>query len=182
MVAFSFQSVVHGIAFAIPDEAAITYLSNRECRNGGYEDQFITFYPLEGHPIQNVLVYIAKPNNTLWLGEAPCNLMASQILEASGDCGYNVEYVVRLANFMRQYFPKEIDYYLFNLERELMTKIIDRKLCLKTFMGEESECLSFSNYGELTLRDGAGNQDQERTNSFENTTRETEKTLRCLKI
>ncbi|GJQ65737.1 hypothetical protein Trydic_g11922 [Trypoxylus dichotomus] len=130
------ESTVHGIAFAISGEAAISYLSQREVKLGGYDTKFTTFYPLKGAPIRNILLYVATPANSLWLGDAPISNIANEIIETKGICGYNVEYLLRLADFMRRYCPDVEDSHLFNLEAAVMTKIRDKKMCLTTMMGD----------------------------------------------
>lgn len=102
----------------------------------------MNFYPLQGEPF-NVLVYIATPKNPLWLGEAQETDIASQIVDCSGPSGHNVEYVLRLANFMRDYFPSETDHHLYRLEEEIIRKIKCKNLCVTTLMGDGKGCVSF---------------------------------------
>ncbi len=48
--------------------------------------------------IANALVYLATPDNPDWLGEAPLEDIAEQVLRSVGPSGPNVEYVLRLAD------------------------------------------------------------------------------------
>lgn len=173
------QSTVYGIAFAISGEAAISYLSQRECKLGGYDTKFTTFYPSRGSAIANTLLYVATPTNSLWLGDAPISEMAEDITESKGLCGYNVEYLLRLANFMRQYCPEVDDSHLFSLENEVLRRINDRKLCVRTLMGEGRGCITFKRIVPLPyLKIDMINED--RVSSFEFSTKMPIKALRCM--
>lgn len=104
-----------------------------------------TFQTLRGESFK-VLVYIATPTNSLWLGEASETEIASQIIDCKGPSGHNVEYVLRLANFMRDHFPNEMDQHLYTLEEELLRKIKCNNLCLSTLMGDGNGCVNFVRY------------------------------------
>lgn len=97
---------------------------------------------MQGDPFE-VLVYIATPKNPLWLGEAQETDIANQIIECSGPSGHNVEYVLRLANFMRQHFPTVTDYHLYILEQEVLRSIKCKNLSLTTLMGDGKGCVTF---------------------------------------
>lgn len=172
--------MVHGVAYAITGEAALPYLSNRECKLGGYITQITTFYPLIGEPIK-VLLYIATPKNDLWMGDAPVNDIATQISESKGDSGHNIEYLLRLADFMRHHFPGEEDSHLFSLEKEVLKRVQNQKLCLKTVMGDGRDCIKFIKSSPLSSSAPLG-QGQERADSFQYTARVPGKKLRCLNI
>lgn len=174
-------SIVHGVAFAISGEAALPYLQNRECTLGGYMTQFTKFYPLIGDPI-NVLLYIATPTNPLWMGEAPMEDMARQISETRGDSGYNAEYLLRLADFMRFHFPGEEDYHLFALEKEVMQRIDKHNMCLKTLMGDGKDCVKFIKQMSASASPHQEQQEQVRVDTFQYTARVPGKKLRCLNI
>lgn len=133
---------MYGIAYAIGGEEAIPYLSNRECELGGYISQITKFNPVQGEPF-DVLVYIATPKNPLWLGEAQETEIANQIIKCSGPSGHNVEYVLRLANFMRHHFPTESDHHLYSLEDAVMQEIKCNNLCLTSLMGDGKGCVTF---------------------------------------
>lgn len=97
------QGEVWGRAFLVTGDAALPYLEKREVSLGGYRTAIVDFYPCEGKPGRfPALVYIAVPDNHLWLGEAPMDQMASQIAESAGPAGHNVEYVLRLSAFIRR--------------------------------------------------------------------------------
>lgn len=81
------------------------------------------------------LLYVATPSNRLWLGDAPLPLMAHQIVECRGATGHNVEYLLRLAEYMRDAAPEADDDHLFSLEQLVRHEIRRRRLCLDTLMG-----------------------------------------------
>jgi len=41
--------------------------------------------------------------------------MSFQVIACNGYCGHNIEYVMRLADFMRTHIPEETDPHLFGL-------------------------------------------------------------------
>ncbi|XP_034248487.1 glutathione-specific gamma-glutamylcyclotransferase 1 [Thrips palmi] len=152
------DGVVWGRAFELSGEAALPYLANRECKLGGYITNFATFFPKRpclddagvgggvpgGVPVQPfaALLYVATPSNRLWLGDAPLPLMAHQIVECRGATGHNVEYLLRLAEYMRHAAPEADDDHLFSLEQLVRHEIRRRRLCLDTLMGVASAATS----------------------------------------
>lgn len=172
--------MVHGVAFAINGEEAISYLSKRECVLGGYISQFTDFYPIKGEAFK-VLAYVATPKNPLWMGDADDRDIAHQIIDCSGPSGHNVEYLVRLANFMREHFSDEHDSHLFSLEKEVLDLVNKKNMCLKSLMGSGEGCVSFVKKDSVESGSQAV-QDEDRIESFEHSTRFEEKTLRCLNL
>nr|CAD7433077.1 unnamed protein product [Timema monikensis] len=132
------KGVVWGRAFLLQGEAALPYLTTRECHLGGYISTITTVYPQHGVDTKPfpALLYLATPNNRHWLGEsplsqiivsyvccyrhwlgeAPLHEIACQIMESSGPSGHNVEYLLRLASFMKEQVPEAMDDHLFTLE------------------------------------------------------------------
>nr|CAH7723220.1 unnamed protein product [Callosobruchus chinensis] len=171
------QDMVHGVAFAISEDDAIPYLSKRECELGSYATQFTTFYPSKGLPFK-VLAYVAQPENPLWLGGADEKSIAQHILDCSGPSGHNVEYLLRLADFMREHFPVHYDEHLFTIEKEILELIRNRELSLKQLMGNGEGCIRLkqtSPSGPSNLAD-----EQQRTDTFLYSVRIQKKKLRCL--
>ncbi|RWS17783.1 Cation transport regulator-like protein 1 [Dinothrombium tinctorium] len=112
------REVTWGRAFRMKDEeTARAYLDNRESALGGYATKITTFYPRDPkeEPFA-VLVYIALPSNSLYLGADSPSKMAKDIAESWGTCGPNVEYLAKLAAFMRLNVPNVCDDHLFTLE------------------------------------------------------------------
>lgn len=100
----------------------------REVISGGYMVETVKFFPKEkGQSPLLALVYIAMPDNPTYLGPAPDKEIATQIATCRGTSGYNSEYLVRLADFMRLYCPEVEDEHLFSIEAALLYIIHDSK-------------------------------------------------------
>ena len=93
-------------------------LHEREIALGGYELRHLRFSCNEkpSHTF-NVMVYAATPLNSLYLGPATLEQLANEIASAKGHAGLNVEYLIRLADFMREKVPDFDDEHLFELEK-----------------------------------------------------------------
>lgn len=189
------KGCVHGVSFAVSGEAAIPYLQQRECTLGGYVTHFTTFYPLgdsstsSNSQVLRVLVYIATPKNDLWLGDAPPVSIARQIAESRGDSGHNAEYLVRLADFMREHCPQSADEHLFEIEREMRRYVTDDlQMDLETLMGDGSECIRYhkkareSGAEASALEPQIHRREEIRADTFQFSARVPDKQLRCLNI
>jgi len=125
------QGRVWGIAFKVAKEnadRAMGKLNEREIALGGYELRRLRFNCNEkpSHSF-NVLVYAATPKNSLFQGPATLEDIAVQIASARGHAGCNVEYLIRLADFMREKVPDFDEEHLFELE-----KLVRKELGLST--------------------------------------------------
>lgn len=125
-----------GVAFEVLSPEALPYLDQRECQLGGYTTLFLEFQPTEGEPFP-VLVYWAGRDSCHWLGHAPEQEIADQILSSSGPSGHNVEYLLRLAEYVRMHSPETRDDHLFLLEALVRRGIQDRGLAMKELMGPD---------------------------------------------
>lgn len=145
-----------------------------------------TFYSREGARDFPVVIYIATDKNEHWLGDAPLHNIATQIYESSGPSGHNVEYLLRLAEFMRRYLPEAHDEHLFTLELLVRSRIKEENMCLSTLMGNRDFHIDLEDT-EIDVRDEennlAGNNagNNLRENSFQYIVQVSDKTLRCLK-
>ena len=112
----------------------MAYLSDREQAIGGYTTIIAQFYPRDPkeEPFP-VLVYIALPCNPLFLGSASLDQMARDIAHSKGICGPNVEYLAKLAAFMKIHIPHESDDHLYRLE-DLVRNILQLNDDLKTLL------------------------------------------------
>lgn len=112
-----------GRAFEVSESSAsesLAYLEQREGTLGGYVTNLVSFQPRDQReePFL-VLLYVATRANPLYLGPAPLLQLAQEIGEAKGASGDNIEYVLRLADFMREHVPHIWDDHLFTLEKYL---------------------------------------------------------------
>ncbi|GAB1608645.1 putative glutathione-specific gamma-glutamylcyclotransferase 2 [Argonauta hians] len=119
---------VWGVAYEVCGQAniedALSHLNTRETKLGGYlciETQFHPRVLIDEQEI-NVICYTATNNNSQYLGPCDTERMAEQIIRASGTCGSNTEYVLKLAKFIRDYIPEDNDEHLFSLEKEILEK------------------------------------------------------------
>jgi len=87
----------------------------------------------------HVLLYVATEQSEHWLGESSEEEIAEQVVNSSGDSGHNVEYVLKLADWMKAKLPDVHDPHLFTLEELIRAKVDERKLNMRKLMGEESE-------------------------------------------
>ncbi|KAG8449684.1 hypothetical protein GDO86_016361 [Hymenochirus boettgeri] len=104
-------------------ESTLQYLNVREAVLGGYTTKLVKFYPQEEGEEGEILalVYIATPQNPGYLGPATEEDIAAQIIVSSGCAGHNIEYLLRLADFMHNYCPDAEDKHLFTIEESLLT-------------------------------------------------------------
>ncbi|XP_049637670.1 glutathione-specific gamma-glutamylcyclotransferase 1 [Suncus etruscus] len=105
-----------GVAYQVRGEQvneALKYLNVREAVLGGYDTKEVTFYPQETpeQPLK-ALAYVATPQNPGYLGPAPEEAIATQILACRGFAGHNLEYLLRLADFMQLCGPQAQDEHL----------------------------------------------------------------------
>ena len=93
-------------------------LDEREIALGGDELCHLRFKYNENPSYSfNVLVYAATPQNSLYFGPETSEQLALQVATARGHSGLNVEYLVRLADFMREKVPHHDEEHLFELEK-----------------------------------------------------------------
>lgn len=117
---FPLQACTWGVAYEVSDseiEGSLQYLHTREVLLGGYIIETVNFFPREKsqEPLL-ALVYIATSDSPVYLGPASDEEIAAQIAICRGSSGLNIEYLVRLAEFMRLYCPEVKDEHLFSIE------------------------------------------------------------------
>lgn len=174
------DGITWGCAYKITGHTALTYLKHRECSLGGYITQYTKFYPrvaadhmeLSGEAFP-ALLYIATEENSLWMGESPLTTIAKEIVNSEGPSGHNVEYLIRLANFMREELRgvNVEDDHLFQLEQLVKDLLTERKVCVNSLMGRQPERIRRDSHEEIR-----------RPTTFEFTSRIQDKKLRCLNI
>ncbi len=117
-----------GVCYEVSDNdtETISSINHRERR---FIQMMIPFYPYSNdtNPMQessfSVSVYMGALNGPLFLGEATEFSIAKQVFNAVGPSGPNSEYILNLANFMRQFLPHVEDPHLFEIEKELLLLI-----------------------------------------------------------
>uniref|UniRef100_A0A8C0I9G8 Gamma-glutamylcyclotransferase n=1 Tax=Bubo bubo TaxID=30461 RepID=A0A8C0I9G8_BUBBB len=122
---FHFQACTWGVAYEVRGEqiaASLQYLNMREAVLGGYDTKLVKFHPQEKDAEEPILalVYIATPQNPSYLGPASEEDIAAQIIVSSGCAGHNIEYLLRLADFMRYFCPQAEDKHLFSIEESVL--------------------------------------------------------------
>lgn len=104
-----------GAAYRIGDGDADEVLRNLDHRErGGYERLRLPLTFSDGGVAEG-LVYVATPANPNYLGPAPLEAIAAQVTRACGPSGTNAEYVLRLAESLRELAFH--DDHVFELER-----------------------------------------------------------------
>lgn len=118
---------VFGVAYKIPDQKRTEVIEHLDFREkNGYEKHTVTFYPFpdSGQLGRNIVIYVATQHNASFAGHiSDIEQISKQVYEAQGPSGPNREYVLNLANAMRQLFPNVIDEHLFELEAHLKKRI-----------------------------------------------------------
>ena len=121
---FFLQGALWGVAYEVVGRSDILrvlgYLNEREKELGGYTTLIEDFHSREGGEVIKVLVYTATQQNKLYLGHSNLAAMAMEIVKANGHAGSNIEYVTRLATYVRENIPEENDVHLFTLEKYVL--------------------------------------------------------------
>ena len=91
-----------GIAYRVEGEDVAVVLDGLDHRErGGYARRDVTLEFRDGNRA-NGLIYVATPSNRNFLGPAELSEIAAQVRDASGPSGTNQEYVLRLAQALRE--------------------------------------------------------------------------------
>lgn len=126
VVLFS-QASTWGVGYEVTGsqvEESLNYLNVRETACGGYITKMVDFFAEgESQPPVQALLYIATTTNPLYLGWASPEEIGAQIAVCSGKTGHNLEYLLRLAEFMRSSCPQVEDHHLFTVEAAALTVV-----------------------------------------------------------
>ncbi|MEL6179930.1 MAG: gamma-glutamylcyclotransferase [Myxococcota bacterium] len=98
-----------GMTYRVEGAEARRIMAQLDVREqGGYDRRTVTVMAtLSGsvhgptEPLADVLLYMATPSNSEYLGPASMEAMAEQIVHAHGPSGANVEYLLELAQALR---------------------------------------------------------------------------------
>ena len=115
----------------------------------------------------------------------------SQVVYSSGNSGHNVEYVLRLADWMRDKLPDIEDEHLYTIESHIRRIIQENNLCLKSMMQNE-KCKTHS----ISTTSSESDEKEESEHEIEDASSDTEsapttskysskvlnKKLRCVKL
>ena len=115
---FFHQENVTGISFRVDSsdkEEVLKYLNFREA--GGYRLEEMLFHPQDCSlkPF-NVFVYMATKENPNYLGPAPEQEIAKQIIASEGRSGSNLEYFHELVQSLEQIGPSHVDNHLMSIK------------------------------------------------------------------
>ena len=115
----------HGVAYRVAPEVAAQVFAELDHRErGGYLrvelPLRLTHDPAAGRdpPVVAACMYLATADNPNYLGPAPLPTIAAQILHSRGPSGPNLEYLLRLAQSLREQHAD--DEHVFALEREVL--------------------------------------------------------------
>ena len=87
-----------GMAYQITEEV-FEHLDHRE--KNGYQRRETTISLVDGRDVSGT-VYVADPGNFAYLGPEPLDIMAAQIARSHGPSGSNREYLLTLAESLRE--------------------------------------------------------------------------------
>lgn len=102
-------------------------------------------------------------------------------MTSNGASGHNVEYVIRLAEWIRDQMPEVQDEHLFTLEKLIRVKVKQKKLCMGVLMKKECQKCSGSIEVNPVVAQNERSHDV-RTSSFEFSKRIANSDLRCVKM
>lgn len=73
------------------------------------------------------------------MGPAPLPQVATEIADATGHCGHNAEYLLRLASFMKEHVPDAWDEHLYLLEHLVRSRLKEKNVSVEDIMGSEPQ-------------------------------------------
>lgn len=89
------------------------YLNIREIN--GYTIHYTPFYPADGSPMINTLVYIGTPDNDQFMGPQDPQKLAELIYRSEGPSGLNRDYLLSLDQALDELGPRSRDVHIKDL-------------------------------------------------------------------
>ena len=118
------RGYVDGMAFRLEGRAADEIFERLDHREkNGYARVDATLRFRDGSTVRG-RVYVAPEDNDAYLGPAPLETMAAQVLACAGPSGTNRDYVLRLGDALRAHDID--DPHVFALERRVRTAVSGR--------------------------------------------------------
>lgn len=106
--------------------------------------------------------------------------MIFQVLQCRGDKGHNVEYVLKLAEWIQEKLPEVHDDHLFDIEKAVRRKIDERGLCIKSLMGDDDHALHMVAIADHHNHGAQASADAKADSGFSSQVRPC--CLRCVKV
>ncbi len=107
-------AICRGVAWRV-EHSVYEHLDHRE--NNGYQRHRVDLHLLESGRVVEGTLYVAAEDNPAFLGPAPADAMARHIAAASGPSGSNRDYLLHLAEALREIDAD--DAHVFDLERRV---------------------------------------------------------------
>jgi hypothetical protein len=138
------QSTVWGLAYEVAGQKnirnAMKHLNCREVMCGGYCLMMANFHPEgETETTLPVLAYTATERNQHY-SKTSLRELAQQVVVAEGPAGHNVEYVLRIVDFMKEHVGCEHDEHLWELNGLIRTLLKERDLVVTNLIGNGPIC------------------------------------------
>lgn len=116
------DAICWGMVYRVAPEHREDVLARLDVREqGGYERHELEVSLKVGRSVARALTYVATPDNPEYAGPAPLNVIAEQIRVCVGPSGPNDEYLLRLADALRE--MRAEDEHVFSLERLVLEQL-----------------------------------------------------------
>ncbi len=96
------QAVCHGLAFDTGDDATPEIVESLDVRESGGYIRITVDVEFADQTSVEAMTYIAPPDNSNFLGPAALEDIVRQVAVSNGASGHNTEYVLKLAEALRE--------------------------------------------------------------------------------
>jgi cation transport regulator ChaC len=96
------EAICHGVVYAVAPEVRDEVLAGLDHREKGGYDRHRVDVRTDGGMIEGALMYVAGPDNPNYVGPSELDEIATVVRRAVGPSGPNLEYVLRLAEALRE--------------------------------------------------------------------------------